>query len=39
MTAWRVDKRIGNVRNDTPDLLQEQSAAPEEPSLFKDATA
>lgn len=36
MTAWKVDKRIGNVRNDTPDLLQEQSAAPEEPSLFKD---
>ena len=32
MTAWKVDKRIGNVRNDTPDLLREQSAAPEEPS-------
>jgi putative SOS response-associated peptidase YedK len=39
MTAWRVDKRIGNVRNDTPDLLQEQSAGPEEPTLFKDTTA
>jgi putative SOS response-associated peptidase YedK len=38
MTAWKVDKRIGNVRNDTPDLLQEQLAAPEEPSLFKDTT-
>lgn len=39
MTAWRVDKRIGNVRNDTPDLLREQPAAPEEPGLFKDTTA
>ena len=39
MTAWEVDKRIGNVRNDTPDLLQEQPAALEEPSLFKDTTA
>ena len=26
MTAWEVDKRVGNVRNDSPDLLQQQSA-------------
>src|SRR5260370_42615292 len=39
MTAWKVDKRIGNVRNDTPGLLQEQPAAPEEPTLFKNTTS
>jgi hypothetical protein len=39
MTAWEVDKRVGNVRNDSPDLLQEHSASPGEPSLFRDAKA
>ena len=37
MTAWEVDKRIGNVRNDSPELLEEQSTTPKEPSLFDDA--
>jgi len=37
MTAWEVDKRIGNVRNDSPELLEEQSTPPKEPSLFDDA--
>src|SRR6266702_1710132 len=39
MTAWKVDKRIGKVRKDSPELLEEQSTAPEEPSLFKNTTA
>jgi putative SOS response-associated peptidase YedK len=37
MTAWEVDKRIGNVRNDSPELFEEQSTPPKEPSLFDDA--
>ena len=37
MTAWEVDKRIGNVRNDSPELLEEQSTPPKEPSLLDDA--
>jgi hypothetical protein len=37
MTAWEIDKRIGNVRNDSPELLEEQSTPPKEPSLFDDA--
>jgi putative SOS response-associated peptidase YedK len=26
MTAWKVDKSVGNVRNDTAQLLEEASA-------------
>ncbi len=37
MTAWEIDKRIGNVRNDSPELLEEQSTPPKEPSLFDGA--
>jgi hypothetical protein len=38
MTAWEVDKRIGNVRNDSPELLQEQSTQPKDSNLFNDTT-
>jgi putative SOS response-associated peptidase YedK len=38
MTAWEVDKRIGNVRNDSPELLKEQSTQSKEPSLFDDVS-
>jgi putative SOS response-associated peptidase YedK len=30
MTAWKVDKAVGNVKNDRPELIQPASAAPEE---------
>jgi putative SOS response-associated peptidase YedK len=23
MTAWKVDRKVGNVRNDTPELWEE----------------
>jgi putative SOS response-associated peptidase YedK len=29
MTAWKVDKAVGNVKNDRPDLMDPQSATPE----------
>jgi hypothetical protein len=30
MTAWKLDKAvIGNVKNDSPDLIEPASAAPE----------
>jgi putative SOS response-associated peptidase YedK len=28
MTAWKVDKAVGNVKNDTPELIEPTSAAP-----------
>jgi putative SOS response-associated peptidase YedK len=42
MTAWRVDRKVGNVKNDTPDLIEPAStpetaedSSPETPgSLF-----
>jgi hypothetical protein len=30
MTAWKVDKAVGNVKNDRPELIEPASAAPEE---------
>ena len=39
MTAWRVDKAVGNVRNDTAQLLEKQAAVQQEdgiPGLFDD---
>ena len=27
MTAWKVDKAVGNVRNDTAQLLEQTGAA------------
>lgn len=38
MTAWEVDKRIGDARNDSLDLLQQQLPQPKEPSLFDDTS-
>src|ERR1700760_947510 len=31
MTAWKVDKAVGNVKNDLPELIQPASATPESP--------
>jgi hypothetical protein len=30
MTAWKVDKAVGNVKNDRPELIEPASAAQEE---------
>jgi putative SOS response-associated peptidase YedK len=30
MTAWRVDKTVGNVKNDSPELIEAASAMPGE---------
>jgi hypothetical protein len=30
MTAWKVDKAVGNVKNDSSDLIQPVSATPEQ---------
>jgi putative SOS response-associated peptidase YedK len=30
MAAWKVDKAVGNVKNDRPELIEPASAAPEE---------
>jgi putative SOS response-associated peptidase YedK len=27
MTAWKVDRKVGNVKNDTPDLIEPASNA------------
>ena len=29
MTAWKVDKAVGNVKNDSPELVEPASATPE----------
>ena len=29
MTAWKVDKAVGNAKNDSPELIEPASAAPE----------
>jgi hypothetical protein len=28
MTAWRVDKAVGNVKNDSPELIEPTSSTP-----------
>jgi len=30
MTAWKVDKAVGNVKNDNPELIEPASATPEQ---------
>ena len=30
MTAWKVDKAVGNAKNDRPELIEPASVAPEE---------
>jgi len=29
MTAWKVDKAVGNAKNDSPELIEPDSATPE----------
>ena len=29
MTAWKVDKAVGNTKNDSPELIEPASATPE----------
>ena len=31
MTAWKVDKAVGNVKNDSPGLIEPASGASESP--------
>jgi putative SOS response-associated peptidase YedK len=36
MTAWKVDRKVGNVRNDTPDCIEPMTEEePRTPSLFQ----
>jgi hypothetical protein len=28
MTAWKVDKAVGNVKNNSPELIEPASATP-----------
>jgi putative SOS response-associated peptidase YedK len=37
MTAWKVDKAVGNVKNDAPELIQPASAAAEQFDLLPPA--
>jgi putative SOS response-associated peptidase YedK len=37
MTAWKVDKAVGNVKNDRPELIEPASAAPEEVEGVEDS--
>jgi hypothetical protein len=30
MTAWKVDKAVGNVKNDSPELIEPASTTPNE---------
>ena len=34
MAAWKVGPAVGNVRNDSPDLIEPQTEGPAQPSLF-----
>jgi hypothetical protein len=34
MTAWKVDKAVGNVKNDTPELIDQKQEDEPPPSLF-----
>ena len=34
MTAWKVDKDVGNVKNDSPDLIERASTTPKESPGF-----
>jgi hypothetical protein len=37
MTAWKVDKAVGNVKNDAPELIQPASSAAEQFDLLPPA--
>jgi putative SOS response-associated peptidase YedK len=32
MTAWKVDRNVGNVKNDAPDCIEPMSYSQDEPS-------
>jgi putative SOS response-associated peptidase YedK len=34
MTAWKVDKAVGNVKNDRPELIDRSESGPEPLTLF-----
>jgi putative SOS response-associated peptidase YedK len=34
MTAWKVDKAVGNVKNDSPELIDRSESGPEPLTLF-----
>jgi putative SOS response-associated peptidase YedK len=34
MRSWGVDERVGNVRNDDPELLTERPTQPTQQQLF-----
>ncbi|MCU1252162.1 MAG: response-associated peptidase [Edaphobacter sp.] len=35
MTAWKVDRKVGNVKNDTPDCVEPMGDSQDQPpSLF-----
>jgi hypothetical protein len=35
MTAWKVDRKVGNVKNDTPDCIEPMSESGDaSPTLF-----
>jgi putative SOS response-associated peptidase YedK len=34
MTAWKVDKAVGSVKNDSPELIERSEPGPEPSTLF-----
>ena len=38
MTAWKVDKAVGNVKNDSPELIEPASATPKKLRASRTAT-
>jgi len=34
MTAWKVEKAVGNVKNDGPELIDQMQEDKPSPSLF-----
>jgi putative SOS response-associated peptidase YedK len=34
MTAWKVGKEVGNVKNDNPELIEPASATPEQAESY-----
>jgi hypothetical protein len=35
MTIWKVDKAVGNVKNDRPELIEPASAPPEQADCLR----
>jgi putative SOS response-associated peptidase YedK len=38
MVAWKVDQKVGNVRNDSPELIEEAATPPPHQTLFPHET-